>query len=214
MFDEDSNGITFSPMLGAAVASLAATSAIAAPRGFTVEDLVDLERVGSPAVSPDASRVVYTVRSTDMDKNRGNTRLWIADIKGAAAPSALSKHDAAAPIPNGRPRATPSTSCPRARAFPGLAPAGRRRRAGQGHRPAARRRQFPRSRRTGDRIAFSLAVFRDCADLACTKARLDAQAKNKASGKVYDRLFVRHWDTWADGRNAVLFSAPLDAAAR
>jgi dipeptidyl aminopeptidase/acylaminoacyl peptidase len=43
---------------------------------------------------------------------------------------------------------------------------------------------------------------------------MDAQAKNKASGRVYDRLFVRHWDTWADGRNAVLFSAPLDAQGR
>jgi dipeptidyl aminopeptidase/acylaminoacyl peptidase len=61
---------------------------------------------------------------------------------------------------------------------------------------------------------LSLAVFRDCADLACTKDRLEAKSKNKASGRVYDRLFVRHWDTWADGRNAVLFSAPLDASGR
>ena len=63
----------------------------------------------------------------------------------------------------------------------------------------------------GRRLAFSLAVFRDCADLACTKSRLDAREKDKATGKVYDRLFVRHWDTWNDHRNAVLFSAPLGA---
>ena len=36
---------------------------------------------------------------------------------------------------------------------------------------------------TGDRIALSMAVFRDCADLACTKQRMDAQAKNKATGR-------------------------------
>jgi dipeptidyl aminopeptidase/acylaminoacyl peptidase len=66
---------------------------------------------------------------------------------------------------------------------------------------------------TGDRIALSMSVFRDCADLACTKAKADAKEKDKASGQVYDRLFVRHWDTWADGRNAVLYSAPLDATA-
>jgi dipeptidyl aminopeptidase/acylaminoacyl peptidase len=66
----------------------------------------------------------------------------------------------------------------------------------------------------GDRLLFSMAVFRDCADLACTKARLDEQGKNKASGKVYDRLFVRHWDTWADGRNNVLYSAPIDASGK
>lgn len=47
---------------------LAATGALAAPRGFTVEDLVNMERVGSPVLSPDATRVVYTVRATNMEK--------------------------------------------------------------------------------------------------------------------------------------------------
>jgi dipeptidyl aminopeptidase/acylaminoacyl peptidase len=66
----------------------------------------------------------------------------------------------------------------------------------------------------GDRLAMSLAVFRDCADLACSKTRIEQQAKNKASGKVFDRLFVRHWDTWADGRNNVLYSAPIDSTGK
>jgi dipeptidyl aminopeptidase/acylaminoacyl peptidase len=65
----------------------------------------------------------------------------------------------------------------------------------------------------GDRLLFSMAVYRDCADLACKK-RADEQAKVKASGKVYDKLFVRHWDTWADGRNNVLYSAPIDASGK
>jgi dipeptidyl aminopeptidase/acylaminoacyl peptidase len=59
----------------------------------------------------------------------------------------------------------------------------------------------------GDRLLFSMAVYRDCADLACTKKRLDEKAKVKASGKVYDQLFVRHWDTWADGRNNAVLGA-------
>ena len=40
-----------------------------------------LQRLGSPALSPDASRVVYTVRSTNMEKNRGNTQLWMLDLR-------------------------------------------------------------------------------------------------------------------------------------
>ena len=54
-------------VMGAAIA--AATSAVAAPRGLTVEDLASMDRVGSPVLSPDASRVVYTVRATNMEKN-------------------------------------------------------------------------------------------------------------------------------------------------
>ena len=70
-------------MLGAA--TLAAGTAMAAPRGFTVEDLVRMERVGSPAISPDGKQVVYTVRTTDMEKNRGNTQLWMLDLRNPKA---------------------------------------------------------------------------------------------------------------------------------
>ena len=56
----------------ALAAALAGTAlgATAAPRGFTVEDLVTMERVGSPAVAPDGNRVGYTVPTTDKGKSR------------------------------------------------------------------------------------------------------------------------------------------------
>ena len=33
-----------------------------------------------------------------------------------------------------------------------------------------------------------------------------------ARGVLYDRMFVRHWDTWSDGRRSQLFSIALDAS--
>jgi len=60
-------------LLALAAALTASASASAAPRGFTVEDLVAMERVGAPAVSPSGSRIAYTVRSTDLAKNKGHT---------------------------------------------------------------------------------------------------------------------------------------------
>src|SRR5450830_1643866 len=85
-------------VIGAALA--AATSANAAPRGLTVEDLASMDRVGSPALSPDAASVVYTVRSTNMEKNRGNTQLWVIDLRAAKpVPRQLTSHDASASDP-------------------------------------------------------------------------------------------------------------------
>jgi dipeptidyl aminopeptidase/acylaminoacyl peptidase len=54
-------------------------------------------------------------------------------------------------------------------------------------------------------------VFPDCADLRCTKDRLTTREKNKATGRVYDRIFVRHWDTWGDGTRSHLFVARINA---
>ncbi len=196
-------------------AALVANGAMAAPRGFTIEDLVRMERVGSPAVSPDATRVVYTVRNTDMEKNRGLTELWMVDLR------------AENPVP--RRLTSPNTSS----SDPMWAPSGdaiyflsSRSGSSQVWRmPASGGEPMPvtsfpvdvesfRVAPTGDRLAMSMGVFRDCPDLACTRNRLEAKEKDKASGMVFDRLFVRHWDTWRDGRNNVLYSAPIDATGR
>ncbi len=195
--------------------ALAASSATAAPRGFTVEDLVRMERVGSPVLSPDASRVLYTVRATNMDKNRGNTQLWMLDLRAPkAAPVRLTQAEASSTDPEWAPNGEAIYFLS---ARSGSQQVWRLPLAGG---EALRVTDLPldvenfRLSPQGDRLALSLAVFRDCADLACSKARLDAQAKNKASGKVYDRLFARHWDSWADGRNNVLYSAPIDASGK
>ena len=199
----------------AMLAVFAAGAAQATPRGFTVEDLVRMERVGSPALSPDGSHVVYTVRSTNLDKNRGNTQLWLIDLRTPkAAPVKLTQSEASSTDPVWAPTGDAIYFLS---GRSGSSQVWRQAIAGG---EASKVTDLPvdvdnfRVAPGGDRLAMSLAVYRDCADLACTKQRLDDLAKNKASGKVYDRLFVRHWDTWADGRNAVLYAAPIDASGK
>jgi len=214
------------PALVAASFAVAAT-ATAAPRGFTVEDLVAMERVGAPAVSPDGSRIVYTVRSTDLTKNKSHTDLYMVDLRTpGAAPQRLTADAASSTDPewsaagdaiyflSGR---SGSSQVWRIAAAPS-ANTGVNTGANGG--AATKVTDLPldvdafRVSPTGDRLALSMAVFRNCADLACTKTRMDAREKDKSTGKVYDRLFVRHWDTWADGRNAVLYSVPLDRSGK
>jgi dipeptidyl aminopeptidase/acylaminoacyl peptidase len=199
-------------MLGTA---LAASGAMAAPRGFTVEDMVGMERVGSPAVSPDATRVVYTVRETDLSKNRGHTELWMVDLRAAKpVPQRLTSNAASSSDPEW------SASGDAVYFLSGRSGSSQVWRLPIGGGEATRVTDLAldvdnfRVAPHGERIALSMAVFRDCADLACTRTRLEKPAKEKTSGVVYDRLFVRHWDAWSDGRNAVLFSAPIDSTGR
>jgi dipeptidyl aminopeptidase/acylaminoacyl peptidase len=201
----------------ALAATMAGTTlgAVAAPRGFTVEDLVAMERVGSPAVSPDGSRVAYTVRTTDMGKNRGHTDVYVVDLRAAnPTPQRLTSDAASSTDPEWSPNGDAVYF------LSSRSGSGQVWRVPAAGGDAVRVTDLPldvdafRVAPTGDRMLLSMAVFRDCADLACTKARLDAKEKDKASGKLYDRLFVRHWDTWSDGRNNVLYAAPLDASGR
>jgi dipeptidyl aminopeptidase/acylaminoacyl peptidase len=201
-------------VLGAAIA--AATNAVAAPRGLTIEDLASMDRVGSPVLSPDASRVVYTVRATNMEKNRGITQLWMIDLKTAKpAPVQLTQHDAS----SGQPQWSPSGDAIYfVSGRSGSAQVWRLPMNAGGE--AVRVTDYPlgvesfRLSPKGDRLAMAFEVFRECADLACTKKRLDDKSKNKATGMLYNEMFVRHWDTWADGRRNVLYSAPIDASGK
>ena len=199
-----------------AAAALAALPAIAlgAPRGLTVEDLVSLARISEPALSPDGRRVVYTVRETDIEADRGRTDLWLLEFGGDESPRRLTSHeenDGAAdwaadgsgvffvssrsgspqvwflPIAGGE--ATQVTRLPV---------------------DVSGFRASPR----GGRIVVAIEVFPDCRDLACTRKRLDDRAEAKAHGQAYDQLFVRHWDRWKDGRVSQLFSIALDAERR
>ncbi len=62
----------------------------------------------------------------------------------------------------------------------------------------------------GSQVALALATFPECkADLACTQQKLDAVEAEKTTGKVFDQLFIRHWDTWNDGRLNRVFAASL-----
>jgi dipeptidyl aminopeptidase/acylaminoacyl peptidase len=211
------------PALAAAVAATFAMAvpmtAAAAPRGFTVEDLVTMERVGAPAVSPDGTRVVYTVRSTDMAKNKGHTDLWLVDLRAAnPTPRRLTSDAASSTDPewSAAGDAIYFLSSRSGSSQVWRMPVDGGAQASE----AARVTDLPldvdafRVSPLGDRILLGLSVFRDCPDLACSKARAETREKDKATGQVYDRLFVRHWDTWNDGRNAVLYSAPLDAGGR
>jgi dipeptidyl aminopeptidase/acylaminoacyl peptidase len=61
---------------------------------------------------------------------------------------------------------------------------------------------------SGDRIAIWADRKPGAPSLA---PAMEKKAADAGSGRTYDRLFVRHWDTWADGTRSQLFVLPLGA---
>lgn len=190
------------------------TAALAAPRGFTVDDLVNLDRVSDPRLSPDGRQVAFGLRETDYAANKGNNSIWLIPTDGASAPRRLTAKAqnsvSARWAPDGRvlyflsPRSG-STQLWRL-SFDG----------GE----AMQVSDYPLDIGTfqlspdGRQIAMTFEVFLDCDTLACSKQRIDATTSQQATGKVFDRLHMRHWDTWSSGRKSQLYVAALDADGR
>jgi hypothetical protein len=72
-----------------AVATLLVTALVGAGtaharRGLTVDDMLAMQRVDSPTVSPDGKLVAFAVRDTDVEANRGRYDIWLASVDGSA----------------------------------------------------------------------------------------------------------------------------------
>jgi dipeptidyl aminopeptidase/acylaminoacyl peptidase len=178
---------------------------------FTVQDLIRLKRVSEPVLAPDGRSVVFTLRETDVSANRGRTDLWSLDLalKGAQ-PRRLTSHPAndssAQWSADGRHIYFASTRSGSNQVWR-LSNAGGE--AEQVTNLPLDVGSFKLSPNDA-KLAVSVEIFADCKDFACSKSRLDAEEQNKASGMTHDRLFVRHWDTWADGRVSRLFAFTLN----
>ncbi|MFL5674674.1 MAG: prolyl oligopeptidase family serine peptidase [Chloroflexota bacterium] len=184
-------------------------------RPYSIREQVGLRRLESFVVSPDGGTLVLQVATASRGKNRLDTSLWSVNADGT------------------RLRRLPATSG--RVSSPLFAPDGRSlfvlEGSRGGHRQVARLKldggaPKPVTRspidiesfvvsRDGESIAFSAQVYPGGTDtLGSTADRLDAEKKSRATGRVYDQLFVRHWDRWGNGRRRHLFVQPVAAGGR
>ena len=183
-----------------------------AARGLEPRDLVALDRYSSPTLSTDGRVLVFAKRSVDLAANKSSTSLWIENLvaRDAAPPKRLT--------PEGWNVNSPTFSADGKTVYFLSAKSGSQQLYAI---PAAggepkQLTDLPvdvggyKLSPDGKRVALALEAFVDCkSDLACTKKRLDDTAARKSSGVLYDKIFVRHWDTWADGRLNRVFAATL-----
>jgi len=181
-----------------------------------VRDLVMMDRVSDPQLSPDGRYAAFGVRSTDYAANKGINAIYVLDLKKGGAPVKVAEKGGSARwAPDGH-------SLYYLAAADGVSQLWRVDLGSgdtldlAGHQAAVQVSHGAldlggyKLSPDGKSALLSYEVYTDCADLACTKERIDGREKNKATGTVYDKLFVRHWDTWANGRRNQLFIAHFD----
>ena len=190
----------------AALALSASLPALARP--FTASDMVGLDRISAPAVSPDGKWLAYQVRTTDLVGNRGRTDLYLLELDKAAAQPRLI---ASSPDHN---ESAPAFSPDGASLYYLFNASG----DDQLWRvPAAGGDATQVTKAPGGISGFLLSPGGDkvalWADRPVGAKTLDdaksAAPPSAGTGRVYDQLFVRHWDSWADGQRSQIFVMPL-----
>jgi len=68
------------------------------PRPLEIEDQYRVKRVGSPQLSPDGEWVAYTVSTTNLEKDRSRTQIWMVSTQGGEPiPLTMSGESASSP---------------------------------------------------------------------------------------------------------------------
>jgi dipeptidyl aminopeptidase/acylaminoacyl peptidase len=187
-----------------------AGSAAAAGRPIVVTDLLSMDRVSDPQLSPDGARAVYSVAAPDLPANRVARNLWIVTLaNGDARPLTTTGRDGGARwSPDGRQIAFVSDrdgssqvyvvdiSADGATASP--------KRLTQLSGGADNLVWSP----DGLTIAFTSEVYPDCRDERCNAARDEAKQKSPTRVRIYDELLYRHWTVWSEGKRLHLFVVP------
>jgi dipeptidyl aminopeptidase/acylaminoacyl peptidase len=182
----------------------------AAARQLTIDDVTMLSRIAAPAASSDGHWLVWQQRETDLAADRGRTDLWRLDLtrKGAKPERLVAEAD----VNEGAPQFSRDGRTVYFQSDKGgddaiwaVAVTG-----GEPRKLTGFQGGFGgfKVAPTDDRIL----VWADRRPGAPSLApALEKKDPNAGAARVYDQLFVRHWDAWADGNRSQLFVLPLTA---
>ncbi|HEY5925340.1 MAG TPA: S9 family peptidase [Kofleriaceae bacterium] len=184
--------------------ALASVPAVAAPKGLTVDDMLAMQRISDPQVSPDGKWIAFAVRDTDYDANRGRFDVWLAAIDGSLVQRLTTHQDNdtdARWTSDGRWLYFMSTRSGSSQVWR-IQPNGGE--AQQVTRLDTDVNGFDLMP-DGKRLVLAIDVWPSAKTLADSIKLDDTKAKSKVKARATDTLLYRHWDQWEDGKYSHLF---------
>ena len=178
-------------------------------RPFTFEEMIKIQRVSDPQLSPDGRWVAFTVTVADLEKNTLNSDLWLVPASGGE-PRQITQGSKN----NERPRWSPdskrivfvSNRSGISQLWILSVDSGEVKPVNTGGLDASGVLWSP----DGKNLAFVSNVYPDCPDISCNLEREKQRVENPIKARTLDRLLYRHWNSWKDGKRSHLFVIPVE----
>ena len=169
-------------------------------RPMTVDDMWKMKRIGSFDLSPDGKFLVFDVTQYSMEKNSGDTDIWLATVDGKSV--------------------KPIVATEKRESSPKFSPDGKHiffSRGGQIFSCDYEGKNVNQITdfysgvygiefdKTGNKFLFVSDVYPDCTMPECNKAKDDSAKANPAEVRVITELMFRHWDHWRGVKRSHLF---------
>jgi dipeptidyl aminopeptidase/acylaminoacyl peptidase len=193
-------------LIVALVLMLSGQAGAAHPFGW--DDMFAMVRLSDPQPSPDAKWVLFSRSEYSLEKNKGNTDLGLVPIEGGPERRLTSGPSVEVNgrwLPDSKTIVFLSNRSDSMQIWKLPLEGGE---ATQVSKLEVDIEGFELSP-DGEKVLLWVKVFPDCKSLACTAKRLGEKKKSPIKAMLFDKIPIRHWDTWKDGRRNHLFVMSL-----
>jgi dipeptidyl aminopeptidase/acylaminoacyl peptidase len=183
-------------------------------RPLTLDDMLAMKRISTPALSPDDRQVAYTVTTPNKEANRNLSDIWLTSIDGRTSRQ-LTTHQAAdrSPVwsPDGKWIAFESTRSGENEIWL-ISPYGGEPRQFTFISTGASQAVWSPD---GSMLAYVSEVFPEFSDRpfvesdALNAGKLKERESGPVKAQLFTRLLYRHWDHWVEGKRQHIFVQPL-----
>lgn len=177
---------------------------VTAQSGFTVNDLMNVKRVGDPQLSPDGRWIAFTIGVVNKAENKTLTQIFKVKVDGSDLKQLTNDPKASSNSPRWSPDGNHIAYTTGGQVWRMEENGDDKEQVTTISTGAGNPVWSP----DGKTIAFSSEVYPECTSDACNKAEDEKVENSKVKAKVTDRLLYKHWNEWRDRKRTHVFVVP------